>query len=375
MMTDSHSRLQKIGGALALAAVLSLSMLFTPGALAAAGQELVFLTWADYLDPEVVAEFEREHGVKIRFAYFESDDGRDEMLGNSDGKGYDLAVVNGLMLQVYARRNWLAPVSSLEVPNLRHIEPRWRSAFPVSERYAVPYFWGTLGIGYRRDLVPQGFASWRDFFEPAPELQGKITMLKSSRDVVGMALKSLGHSANTDDRDAIRQAGELLERQRPFVKSYEYVSLGEESALVSGEVVASLMYSGDALMVQEHHPEIAYVVPEEGGNLWVDYITVLQSSPRQDLAAKFIDFLNRPEIAARNAEFVYYATPNLRAREHLTAEYFDDPVIHPKKEVLERSEVYQELSPRAQKTLNAVVAQLLFHSSSRQVGSSIESNP
>ncbi len=123
-MTDSHPRLQKIAGALALAAVLSLSMLFTPGALAAAGQELVFLTWADYLDPEVVAEFEREHGVKIRFAYFESDDGRDEMLGNSDGKGYDLAVVNGLMLQVYARRNWLAPVSSLEVPNLRHIEPR-----------------------------------------------------------------------------------------------------------------------------------------------------------------------------------------------------------------------------------------------------------
>jgi len=343
-----------------LLAVLSAS----PGAAATPPgdippETLVFLTWADYLEPGIVAEFEKEHGIKVQLTYFESDDGRDEMLTASDGQGYDLAVVNGLMLRAYAERRWLAPIPRQGIPNLRHLDARWREAFPGAGRYGVPYFWGTLGIAYRSDLVPEGFASWSDFFRPGESLRGRIAMLRSSRDVLGMALKSLGHSANSDDRGAVRQAGKLLEAQKPYVRSYEYVSLTEESALVTGEIWASLMYSGDALMVQEHDENIRYVVPREGGNLWVDYLTVLQSSPRKDLAAKFLDFLNRPEIAARNAEFVYYATPNTAARSHLSKEYFENEVIHPDEDVLSRSEVYRELAPRTQKTVNSVFSQLV----------------
>ena len=322
-------------------------------------QELNFLTWADYLDPELVAEFEQEYGARIKFTYYESDDARDEILSYNDGRGYDLGIVNGLILQSYVKRNWLAPNDQDRLPNIALIEPRWRDAFPSSERYAVPYFWGTLGIAYRKDLVPEGFTSWKDFFDPAENLRGKITMLKSSRDILGMALKSLGYSANTSDRTAIREAGKLLEAQRPFVHSYGYISLSEESALVTGDVWASLAYSGDALMVQEHHDDIAYVVPEEGGNIWVDYLTVFQTSPRKDLASKFIDFLNRPEIAARNAEYVYYATPNIAARQFVSEEYANDPVIHPVPSVISRSEVYRELAPRAQKTVNSVYADLV----------------
>jgi spermidine/putrescine transport system substrate-binding protein len=339
--------------------VLIALVLTTSSGNAGLTEELAFLTWADYLDPEIVTEFEQEHGIKIRFTYYESDDARDEILGASDGRSYDLAIVNGLMLQSYAERSWLAPVAASDIPNLVHIDTRWRNVFPAGERYAVPYFWGTLGIAYRQDLFPEGFQSWKDFFQPAEELRGKIAMLKSSRDIMGMALKSLGHSANTNDREEIREAARVLEAQRPFVRSYEYVSLDENSALVSGDVWATLAYSGDALMVQEHHEDIAYVVPEEGGNLWVDYLTIFQASPRKALAAKFIDFLNRPEIAARNAEFVYYATPNIAARQHVSTDYAEDPVIHPTTAVIARSEVYRELAPRAQKTLNSSVAQLL----------------
>lgn len=349
--------------ALSGAAIIALSALGA-GVVGAAGttaptQELVFLTWADYLDPELVSEFEQEHGVKVIFRYFESDDDRDDIMANDDGRGYDLAVVNGFILDAYSKQNWLAPIAEQNIPNLRHLEARWRTAFPASERYAVPYFWGTLGIGYRKDLVPEGFSSWKEFFAPSESLRGHINMLKSSRDVFGMALKSLGHSANTDDRNAIREAAELLREQRPFVRSYEYVSLTEESALVTGDAWASIMYSGDALMVQEHHEDIAYVVPEEGSNLWVDYLVMLQSSLRKDLAAKFIDFLNRPEVAARNAEFVFYATPNTAAREHLSKDYFENEVINPGEAVLSRSEIYRELAPRAQRVLNSEFAQIV----------------
>jgi spermidine/putrescine transport system substrate-binding protein len=339
-------------------ASLALALMVSSGN-AGLTEELAFLTWADYLDPEIVTEFEQEHGVKIRFTYYESDDARDEILAASDGRSYDLAIVNGLMLRSYAKRSWLAPVAESDIPNLAHAEMRWRKAFPASDRYAVPYFWGTLGIAYRQDLFPEGFQSWKDFFQPAEELRGKIAMLKSGRDIMGMALKSLGHSANTNDREEIRDAARLLEAQRPFVRSYEYVSLTEESALVTGDVWATLAYSGDALMVQEHHENIVYMVPAEGGNLWVDYLTILQASPRKALAAKFIDFLNRPEIAARNAEFVYYATPNIAARQYVSDDYAEDPVIYPTADVIARSEVYRELAPRAQKTLNSLVAQLL----------------
>ncbi len=339
-------------------AVIFLSV-FCTTVNAGSNEELEFLTWADYIDPEIVVEFEQETGIHIKFSYYESDDARDVILSSSDGLGYDLAIVNGLMLQSYAKRNWLAPTAVDRMPNITHIDPRWRDAFPAAERYGVPYFWGTLGIAYRQDLVPEGFTSWKDFFEPVESLRGKITMLKSSRDILGMALKSLGYSANSSNRKAIREAGRLLEAQRPFVRSYEYILLGGKSALVSGDVWASLAYSGDALRVQEYHDDIVYVVPEEGGNLWVDYLTVFQGSPRKDLVAKFIDFLNRPEIAARNAEYVYYATPNAAARLHVSDDYANDPVIHPSPSVISRSETYQPLAPRAQKTVNSVFAELV----------------
>lgn len=329
------------------------------GASAADRGELVFLTWADYIDPEVVAEFEREAGVQVRFSFYESDDGRDEIMANTDGRGFDVAVVAGLQVEAYAKRGWLAPLDGAKIPNRSHIAARWGAAFPGTGRYAVPYFWGTLGVAYRRDKVTREIRSWRDFFEPEEALRGRITMLRSSRDVLGMALKSLGHSANSSDREAIHAAGRLLVAQRPFVRSYEYVSLSEESPLVTGEVWASLMYSGDALMVGEYDERIAYVVPEEGGNIWGDYLAIVSSSPRQALAARFIDFLNRPEIAARNAEYVNYATPNHAAHEFLGENYFSNEIIHPGKSVLVRSEVYRTLPPRAQRTVNSVFADLV----------------
>lgn len=342
---------------LQLAAIL-LALSCQP-AYSAYSASLEFLTWADYIDPMLVKEFEQETGIHINFTFYESDDARDEVVSSEDGRGYDLAIVNGLMLQSYAKRHWLSPIAQNDIPNMAHIETRWRNAFPASKRYGVPYFWGTLGIAYRQDLLPDGFTTWKDFFEPTENLRGKITMLKSSRDILGMALKSLGYSANTNDRKAINEAGQLLMAQRPFVHSYEYVSLSESSPLVSGEVWASLAYSGDALMVQEHHHEIAYVVPEGGSNLWVDYLTVFHNSPRRDLAIKFVDFLNQPEIAARNAEFVYYATPNQAALKFVSEEYKENQTINPMPSVINRSEIYQELAPRSQKIVNSIFADLV----------------
>ncbi len=335
-----------------------LVVFFSPLAFAAEStqqaepRELVLLNWSEYLDLDLVEKFETQFNAKLREVYFESDDLRDDMMLETGGKGYDLALVNGISVDVYRKRGWLSPVSEAQIPNLEHIDSRWLEAFPGLEGYAVPYFWGTMGIAYRKDLVQAPLTSWMDIMQPAGYLHGKISMVENSRDALGMALKALGYSANSNDTKQIKAAEQLLAAQKPHVKTYTYLSLTKKSALVSGDIIAAMLYSGDALMVQEHHEEIEYVVPSEGGNIWVDYLVVLENSLNKELARAFLNFLNEPENAAQLAEFVYYATPNKAAEKLLPAEFLEDPIIYPSQAVLSRSEFYKPLPPRASKQRN-----------------------
>jgi spermidine/putrescine transport system substrate-binding protein len=322
-------------------------------------RKLVILNWSEYLDPDLVEKFETRLNARLREVYFESDDLRDDMMLETDGKGYDLALVNGISVDLYRKRGWLSPVSEAQIPNLKHIDSRWLDAFPGLEGYTVPYFWGTMGIAYRKDLVPAPPTSWMDILQPAESLRGKIGMVENSRDALGMALKALGYSANSTDSKQIKAAEQLLLAQKPHVKTYTYVALNEESALVSGDIIATMIYSGDALMVQEHHQEIDYVVPSEGGNIWVDYLVILENSKNKALAHAFLNFLNEPENAAQLAEFVYYATPNKGAEKLLPAEFLEDPVIYPSQAVLSKSEFYKPLPPRAMKKRNIAFSRAL----------------
>lgn len=316
--------------------------------------ELRFLNWADYMDPEIVREFENKYGATVRQIYFETEDLRTDMLLRSSGKGYDLVVCNDIGIRAYVRRGWIEPLTKSDVPNLKHIGRRWIEVAPEAVGYAVPYAWGTTGIGYRRDLVGEPVKSWSQLFIPTESLRGKILMVSDSRDVIGMALKALGYSANSTNERELAEAEQLLLKQKPYVRNYAYLSMGQESVLVKGDVWMVMMYSGDALMLKEHNPEIMYVVPREGGNIWVDYIAILRSSANKDLARQFINFINEPQIAARLAQFVYYATPNQAAEKLLPKEFLENPIIYPPEEVIEKSEIYEPLSVEAVKARNRI---------------------
>ena len=170
-------------------------------------KELVFLNWSDYMDPELIKEFQQKHGVKISEVYFETDEMRDDKLVATNGSGYDLAVVNGPVLHAYVKRDWLAPLDRANVPNLKHVDPKYINAYPSAAGHAVPYFWGTTGIAYRKDKITEPVTSWKQMFQPADALRGKIVMIKDSRDLIGMALKALGYSANSTDKKALAEAG------------------------------------------------------------------------------------------------------------------------------------------------------------------------
>ncbi|NJN47037.1 MAG: extracellular solute-binding protein, partial [Candidatus Competibacteraceae bacterium] len=194
---------------------------------------------------------------------------------------------------------------------------------------------------------------------PSEALRGKIIMINAARDVVGIALKALGYSVNSTDPKQLKAAEALLLAQKPYVKSYSYISLSAQSELVDGGAWAAMIYNGDAITLQALNPNIVYAVPEEGSELWVDYLVVLAASPRQALAKTFINFLNEPENAARIARFVNYATPNKTAEQWLSAEFLQDTRIYPSAEILKQSEFYAELPPRMAKKINSIFSRLL----------------
>ncbi|MCG8617267.1 MAG: spermidine/putrescine ABC transporter substrate-binding protein [Desulfobacterales bacterium] len=340
--------------------ILAFTLIFLtgPADMARAERTISFLNWSEFIDPDLIPEFEAEFGIKVKEVFFETDEEREQKLAYTQGKGYDVILMSGPYIESHEKRKWITPLDMAAIPNIVHVDPRWRSAYPKAEIYAVPYLCGSIGIIYRRDLVPVEIDSWQQFFRPDPGIKGKICMINDSKEVIGMALKALGHSVNSGKTAELAEAENLLMGQRPFVSIYATPDITETSPMVTGEMCMSMTYNGDALAVQEFSPEIRFVLPKEGGGLWVDYLTVAASSEDKAGAMAFINFLNRPKNAARLAAFTYFASPNKAAEAHLSKEHLENPVIYPPKNVLDRSEFFQKLSPRVQGKRNQIFSRV-----------------
>ncbi len=325
-----------------------------------AAEELVFLTWSDYIDPQVIGDFERKFNATVKQIYFETDDVRNDMLAETDGRGYDLIIVSNNRVGFYRQRGWLLPLDAKILTNLKHIDPKWLKAVPEAAGYGVPYAWGTMGIAYRADLVPEPLTHWKQLFQPTEALRGKIMMAKNTGDVIGMALKALGYSANSTVPGELAAAERLLLAQQPYVKAYSYLAaLDQNSELATGTIIAAMAYNGDALAIKQHNDNVVYVVPEEGGEIWIDYLAVLRAAPRRQLAFQFINFLQEPANALRNALFTYFATPNRAAEKRLPADFRQNPVIYPGAAILGNSEWLTDLPPRAIRQRNSIFSRLL----------------
>lgn len=322
-------------------------------------RELVVFTWADYFDPQLQEKFEQTFDAKLSFLYYSSDEDRTAQLAENHGQGIDLILTSGIDLGPYVKRGWLSRLPLEQIPHAKHLDQRWRTAFPNASEYALPFFWGTLGIIYRTDLVATPITSWHQLFQPSGELQGRIAMMEDSRELISMGLKALGYSANSQDKNHLKEVEELLLAQKPHVKSYLYISMEEDSSIVTGDLVAAMVYNGDALMVSEHNDKLTYVLPSEGGNIWVDYFALSAKARNHELAYQFLNFLNQPENAAQMAEYVYYATPNKAAEKLLPEEFLQDPTIYPSLDSLDKSEFYTPLAPRIQRLRNNIGAKVL----------------
>ncbi len=326
----------------------------------ASAQSLTLFNWEEYMDPALLEAFREETGITVREVYYQTDELKNETLLNTNGgQGFDLIIGSGFSFRAYVQQGWLAPVDRDKVRHLGEIDPRWQREYPTVSKHAIPYFWGTVGIAYRTDKVSRPVTSWMDLFRPDETLKGRIVMIRDGLDTISLALKALGFSLATDDPAAITDAETLLREQRPYVLEYGYIDLTADSSLITGEAWMAMAYNGDALALQDKDERIAFAVPAEGTNLWIDYIAVLKSSASKDHAFRFIDFINRPRNAARLAEHVYYATPNRAAEKLLPAEYLGNPSIYPPNEVLDKSETYSTIGPLQLRARNRAFARIV----------------
>ncbi|MEZ4648399.1 MAG: spermidine/putrescine ABC transporter substrate-binding protein [Candidatus Eisenbacteria bacterium] len=345
-LARAHTRAQRSLAYLGL--LVPFAMLASLGVHSAEAETrtLRFLTWDEYTDPDLVTEFEASHHAQVEFSYYETDEERDEILVQSRGRGYDVILVSDDALGRYRGRDWLVGMNESSVPNLQHMEKRWRETAEDGMDYGVPYAWGTSGIAYRSDLVSEPITRWMDLFHPQPSIQGKILMVADSWELVGVSLLALGFDFNSEEPEQLDAAGDLLLGQRSYVSRYGYPNLTEQSSLVTGETLAATMYSGDALALRDVDPRVTYVVPEEGTFLWCDYVTVSSAASDPELALEFVDFLQVPKNAARTSEYLYYASPNTAATKLLPEELLTDENVYPSEEAMAHAYRYEIMSPR-----------------------------
>jgi spermidine/putrescine transport system substrate-binding protein len=271
-------------------------------------------TWEEYIDPGVVKDFEKEFNARVAMDFYSSNEDMRAKL-QAGGGGYDIVVPTDYMVTLLMKAGLLAEIDLSRIPNLKHLSERFRdSTFDPGHRHSVPYLWGISGIGYRKDRVAKPPDSWADVFDAsrlAPN-KNRVSMLDDSREVIGAGLIHLGRSPNETDPRALEAAKALLLAQKPFLAKYDSESF--EDSLASGETHLAHGWSGEISAAMRENDAIAFAVPREGVLLFVDNFAIPKGARNKKLAEDFINFMHRPEIGARNAAGVRYATTNEAAK-------------------------------------------------------------
>ena len=345
--------------------VVALSLIVS---VATAQQRVVNVyNWSDYIDPQVLEEFTKETGIAVQYDTFDANETLETKLlaGKS---GYDVVVPTAYFLE---RQIKAGVFQTLDKSKLQHLADAWPeiskrlAAYDPGNTYAVNYMWGTTGIGYnvkavRERLGPDAaIDSWDTVFKP--ELLAKfkdcgVMMLDSPDDILPAALHFLGLDPNSTRQQDLDKAAALMLKVRPFVRKFhssEYLN-----GLASGEICFVVGWSGDVKQAQKRAAEakngveIGYVIPKEGAQMWFDNLAIPKDAPHVAEAYAFIDYLMRPEVAAKNSNFISYANGNFASQKFIDKAVLDDRGVYPDAATMEKLYTVSARNQRAQRTIN-----------------------
>ena len=315
----------------------------------AAGTVNVYI-WSDYIDPDLLKEFEAESKLKVVYDTFDSNEVQETKV-LTGGTGYDVVTPSNHNVPRYIQAKAIQPLDKSKLPNLTNLWPeimRHMEPFDPGQKYTVPYMWGTIGLGFNKEAVEKrlpGVAidSWDVVFKPEnlAKLQDcGVHFLDASEDMYAVALKYLGKDPNSTAEADYTAATDMLVKVRPYVRKFhssEYVD-----ALANGDICIAIGYSGDILQAADRATEakakhtVSYVIPKEGSQVWFDVFAIPADAKNVDAAYTFLNYMLRPDVAARASNFTQYANANLASQAKLDAEVKDNPNVYPPPEVFGR---------------------------------------
>ena len=308
--------------------------------------KLVVYNWGEYIDPEVLTIFEEETGINVVYEEFETN----EILYPKVSSGaiaYDVVCPSDYMIQRMIENDLLTEINFDNIPNIKNIGKQYMEQsrqFDPENKYSVPYCWGTVGILYNKTMVDEPVNSWSILWNP--KYKDNILMQDSVRDAFGATLKYLGYSLNSTDLDELTEAKNLLIEQKPLVQAYVIDQVRDK--MIGNEAALGVIYSGEAIYTQKENPNLEYVIPKEGSNIWIDSWVIPKNAEHKENAEKFINFLCRPDIALMNFEYITYSTPNEAARELIEDESIrNSEIAFPDLSKYDNLETFQYLGTEA----------------------------
>ena len=322
--------------------ILAASVALMTGCSKDEGEKVYVYNWGEYIDQETIDLFEEETGITVVYDEFEQNE---EMFPKikAGAVQYDVVCPSDYMIQKMIEEDLLAEINFDNVPNITNIDPTYMESakgFDPENKYSVPYCWGTLGILYNKTMVDEPIDSWSAIFDE--KYSGNILMIDSVRDAFGIALSYLGYDLNSTDLAQIEEAKQLLSQQYPLVQAYVVDQVRDK--MIGGEAAIGVIYSGEAIFTQRENPDLEYVVPREGSNVWIDGWVIPKNHRNKENAEAFINFMCRPEIALKNFEYITYSTPNAAARALITDEDIkNSSIAFPEQSVLDRCRTYRFL--------------------------------
>ncbi len=303
-------------------------------------EEINFFNYGENIDDETVKEFEKEYGIKVNIETF---DDMEAMYQKVKGGGvkYDVVLVSDAFMPRMINNNLIQELNKDNIPNISQMDEEYLNLdIDPGNKYSVPYMFGTVGLIYNKDVIEEKVDSWDILWNE--KYKNQIFMFDTYRDTLGVALKKLGYSLNSTNEKEIKEAEELLLKQRKLVDPIYGVDNGTVM-IPAGESDINMIWSGEGLNLQDEYPNLEYVVPKEGANFWIDSLCIPSNATNVEGAEKFINFVSDKESALRIADEIGYTTPNKEARLEQPEEVRNNPNAYMTKEIMDRCEIYVDL--------------------------------
>lgn len=323
-----------------------LSLTLALSGCAKSKETLYIFNWSDYIDPDIISEFEAANNCRIKYSTFDSNE---NMLTKvkSTTESFDLIFPSGDHVSILRELDMLEELDRSKLQNYPNLDPSLlakAASFDQGNKYSIPYAWGLTGLLYNKEYVPQEIVAsggWNVLADSFFDGKNKITMLDDAREVIGAALIYSGYSLNDTSEAAMKAAHEVLKVWDRNITQFDSDSYKNE--VPDGTTWLAQAYNGDALQQMAENENLGFFLPKEGSAMWMDNIVMLKSSKAKDLAYKFIDFMLDAEIAKRNAEYTQYATPNKAALQLLGEEFQANPLINPDPAYLQKCTMIEYL--------------------------------